>query len=88
MSIQLMLQLKKAAGATAECSGGNLSAVVDGKRVLLGKTNNETKTFEITDAGKELLSPKAEPEPERAPRKAGKKAAEDAAPAHEGDLEL
>ncbi len=77
MSVQLIQQLVKAAGASAEVCGGRVSYLDDaGKKTVLGGPSGETNTFGLTPEGQALLEAKArkavkarkaEAEPEAAP---------------------
>lgn len=60
MSVQLIHQLVKAAGESAEVCGGRVHYIDDeGKRVVLGGPEGESNTFGLTDAGRALLEAKA-----------------------------
>ena len=55
MSIELVKQLVDAAGSTAEVCGGNVVALVEGKKTLLGGPSGDSNTFSVTDEGRAVL---------------------------------
>ena len=55
MSIELIKQLKQAAGESAEVVGGNVSAMVDGVKVRLGGPEGDSNTFSLTAEGRKVL---------------------------------
>jgi hypothetical protein len=67
--MSLMEKLLKAGGPTAECVGGRVIALVNGKKEVLGGPLGSTNAFEATAVGLDLL---AAAKPAKAPRELAK----------------
>jgi len=74
-------ELQKLAGPTAECVGGRIIAVVDGRKVELGGPSGDTNLFALTAEGFALAEAAQAP----APQKRGLKPRKEAAPEPQAD---